>query len=93
MRGELVAKTEQYERALDEAIHAAVVVPPEGSPLRVAADEVFEMAEAYYDDGCHFLGEEDYPNALAAFAYGHGWLDAGARVGLFEVPADGTFAV
>jgi uncharacterized protein len=25
-------------------------------------------------------------NALAAFSYGHGWLDAGARLGVLDVP-------
>jgi hypothetical protein len=32
-------------------------------------------------------------NALAAFSYGYGWLDAGVRMGLFSVPEDtGLFA-
>jgi hypothetical protein len=28
-------------------------------------------------------------NALAAFSYGHAWMDAGARIGLFDVPESG----
>jgi hypothetical protein len=27
-------------------------------------------------------------NALASFSYGYGWLDAGVRMGLFDVPDD-----
>lgn len=84
----LATKTDQYERMLEAALaEATVAVSPE-SPLATAAGECLEMAEAYLEDGRHFLEAGDRPNALAAFAYGHGWLDAGVRFGLFEVPED-----
>jgi hypothetical protein len=47
------------------------------------------MARSYLEDGRHFREEDDLVNALAAFSYGHAWLDAGARLGLFDVPTDG----
>jgi hypothetical protein len=47
------------------------------------------MARSYLEDGRHFRTEDDPVNALAAFSYGHAWLDAGARVGLFDVPREG----
>jgi hypothetical protein len=47
------------------------------------------MARSYLEDGRHFREDDDPVNALAAFSYGHAWLDAGARIGLFEVPTDG----
>lgn len=47
------------------------------------------MAESYLEDGRHFRAHDDPVNALAAFSYGHAWLDAGARIGLFDVPAAG----
>jgi hypothetical protein len=47
------------------------------------------MARSYLDDGRHFRAADDPVNALAAFSYGHGWLDAGVRMGLFAVP-EGT---
>ena len=40
------------------------------------------MAVAYRSDGLAFLRGGDPVNALAAFAYGLGWLDAGSRLGL-----------
>ncbi|MDY7082849.1 MAG: DUF357 domain-containing protein, partial [Halobacteria archaeon] len=52
------------------------------------ADEFLEMAQSYHDDGNHFLAEDDEVNALAAFSYGHAWLDAGLRAGFFEVNDD-----
>jgi hypothetical protein len=82
-------KTERYEGLLAEALEAAEPVPPEGSPLAAAADEFEEMARAYLDDGRHFRDDGDLVNALAAFSYGHAWLDAGARIGLFAVPTEG----
>jgi hypothetical protein len=47
------------------------------------------MARSYLEDGRHFREAEDPVNALAAFSYGHAWLDCGARLGLFDVPEEG----
>lgn len=84
----LSEKVEEYERLLDDALSAADPVPPPDTPLGRAAETYAEMAQSYLADGRHFLSEGDEVNALAAFAYGHGWLDAGARLGLFEVPTE-----
>lgn len=89
MGADLDEKTDRYERLLSEAIAAAEPVPPDGTPLAEAAAEYFEMAESYLTDGRHFRSDGDPVNALAAFSYGHAWLDAGARIGLFEVPTEG----
>ncbi len=85
---DLAEKTARYEGLLAEALDAAEAVPPEGTPLGEAAAEFEEMAQAYLDDGRHFRDEDDPVNALAAFSYGHAWLDAGARIGLFAVPTE-----
>ena len=89
MPADLGEKTERYERLLAEAIEAAEPAAPEGTPLADGARECLEMAEAYLDDGRHFHEDDDPVNALACFAYGHGWLDAGARVGLLSAPGAG----
>lgn len=86
---ELVEKTERYEALLDEALTEATVAPPEETPLSEAAQEYLEMAQSYLKDGRYFRAEDDPVNALAAFSYGHAWLDAGARIGLFDVPTEG----
>ena len=89
MTATIAEKTDRYERLLAEAIDEATVTAPEKTPLGDAATECLTMATAYLDDGRHFLAEDDPVNALAAFSYGHGWLDAGARLGLFSVPTEG----
>ena len=88
MPADLEEKTDRYETLLAEALAAAEIAPPEGTPLYRAARDCEEMARAYLEDGRHFREADDPVNALAAFAYGHGWLDAGARVGAFVVPTD-----
>jgi len=89
MPADLEEKTDRYEGLLAEALEAAEVAPPEGTPLEDAAAECEEMAASYLEDGRHFRANDDPVNALAAFSYGHAWLDAGARVGLFDVPTGG----
>jgi hypothetical protein len=82
-------KTERYERLLAEALDAAELAAPAETPLSAAAHDCEEMARSYLEDGRHFRAEDDLVNALAAFSYGHAWLDAGARIGLLDVPRDG----
>src|SRR2546427_2825694 len=46
------------------------------------------MARAYLEDATHFRERGELEKALANVNYAHGWLDAGARVGLFDVGGD-----
>jgi len=89
MPADLAEKTDRYETLLAEALEASEIAVPDGTPLSEAAAEFREMARSYLEDGRHFRTEDDPVNALAAFSYGHAWLDAGARIGLFDVPAAG----
>jgi hypothetical protein len=89
MPADLEEKTDRYEELLAEALEVAEVAPPQGTPMAEAADECAEMARSYLEDGRHFRTVDDPVNALASFSYGHAWLDAGARIGLFDVPEDG----
>ena len=89
MAAQLKEKTDRYEGLLAEAIDAAEIAPPEGTPMHDAAVDCAEMATSYLEDGRHFRDDADLVNALASFSYGHAWLDAGARIGLFTVPSEG----
>ena len=88
MTADLGEKTDRYERLLSEALDAAEVAVPPSTPLGEAAAEYEEMARSYLEDGRHFRENDDPVNALAAFSYGYGWLDAGVRIGLFEIPEE-----
>ena len=78
---------DDYRALFGEALSRTGIAVPEGSLLYRAAEEVLEMAVAYRDDGMTFLSGDDPVNALAGFAYGLGWLDAGLKLGLLAPPA------
>ncbi|MHB9286163.1 DUF357 domain-containing protein [Halobacteriales archaeon Cl-PHB] len=82
-------KTDRYERLLAEALDAASVAAAPDTDETATAAEFEEMARSYLEDGRHFRENDDLVNALASFSYGHAWLDAGARAGLFDVPSEG----
>ena len=52
------------------------------------AEDALDMAKRYYEDAKHFRDKGDIVTAFAALNYAHGWLDAGARLGLFDVGHD-----
>ncbi len=89
MPAELAEKTDRYEGLLASALEEAEIAAGDDTPLADAAEECYEMAESYLEDGRHFRESDDPVNALASFSYGHAWLDAGARIGLFDVPIEG----
>ncbi|SDJ30088.1 hypothetical protein SAMN05216226_10233 [Halovenus aranensis] len=86
---DLAEKTDRYEQLLTEALDAAELAAPPETPLATGATDCIEMAQSYLEDGRHFRDDGDLVNALAAFSYGHAWLDAGARIGLLDVPREG----
>ena len=57
------------------------------------AKDFLDMAQRYYDDARHFMKHKDYVLAFGALNYSHGWLDAGARIGLFDVHDSTLFTV
>jgi hypothetical protein len=74
------------KRALDKL----KLIAPEKSYVRKIAEDFLNMAKSYYEDAVHFKSQGELPRALAAVNYAHAWLDAGARLGLFDVGADDT---
>lgn len=55
-----------------------------------AAEDFLDMAQRYYADARYFKEKGDFINAFGALYYAHGWLDAGARLGLFDVGKDNS---
>ena len=66
------------------------IAPPKKSHLRKVAEDFLSMARAYCEDAKHFRDKGELEKALANVNYAHGWLDAGARIGLFDVGGDDT---
>lgn len=55
--------------------------------------KILEMVEAYLSDSKYFKEKNDYINSFAAINYAHGWLDSGARLGIFDVKDDKLFTI
>ncbi len=86
----LQAVYERYDRVTREALAMAEKAP---RPKAKDAAEVLDMARRYVSDSAYLHGSGDTPRALAALAYAHGWLDAGARLKLFIVTDSRLFTV
>jgi len=85
-------KLDQYFSITGEALEKAKVALDQERLEH--AEDFLDMAQRYYDDAKHFLEEkEDMVLAFAALNYAHGWLDAGARIGLFKVNDSRLFTV
>lgn len=56
-------------------------------------DDFLDMIDRYYRDALHFEKNGDIVNAFAALSYAHGWLDAAARLGIFDVHDNKLFTV
>jgi len=51
------------------------------------------MVKCYLSDARHFESQGDFINAFAAINYAHGWMDSGARLGIFKVQDDKLFTI
>ena len=73
----------------ERALAKIRIAPPAKSHLRKIAEDFLSMGRAYCEDAKHFRDKGELEKALANINYAHGWLDAGARIGLFDVGGDG----
>ena len=83
-------KLEKYFDVTGRALKKVKIVKkaPKDLDWQKAAEDFLDMATRYYDDAKHFAKKGDIVTAFAALNYAHGWLDAGARIGLFDVGHD-----
>jgi hypothetical protein len=79
---------DRYLSITKRALEKVTISAPERSFNKKLADSFLEMARTYYSDANHFAEQGDYVNAFASVNYAHGWLDCGARIGLFDVGQD-----
>ena len=78
-------KVERYISLTTDALGKLKIAAPERSFNRKLADDFLKMAKAYFDDARDFADKGDLVNSFACINYAHGWLDCGARIGLFDV--------
>ncbi len=85
-------KIKKYFSVTKKALEMALNAPYDDER---SADKavVLDMASRYVSDAEHFFNKGDWVLAFAALNYAHGWLDAGARLGLFVVKDSKLFTV
>ncbi len=81
-------KLDKYFDVTGRALKKLKLVSPSKTHLDRISKDYLDMAQRYFDDATHFRKSDDWINAFAALNYAHGWLDAGARLGLFDVDHD-----
>jgi len=57
------------------------------------ADLIIEMVSCYLTDAKYFKTENRVVDAFACINYAHGWIDAGARLGIFNVKNNNLFVI
>ena len=78
-------KLEKYLKTTKMALKEIKLVSPNKTHLDTIAKDFLDMAKRYYSDAEYFKDKNDFTTAFAAINYAHGWLDCGARMGLFDV--------
>lgn len=81
-------RIEKYLGLTARAIEKCKIVAPPRSFAHRIAENFLDMARRYHADAQHFHKTGDVVNAFATCNYAHGWLDAGARLGVFDVGED-----
>lgn len=81
-------KLEKYFDVTSRALKKVKKVDSVHIDVEKSAEDFLDMAKRYFSDAKHFRSKGDWVTAFAALNYAHGWLDAGARLGLFDVDHD-----
>ncbi len=88
MEKDINKQLEKYFELTGRAIKKVKINKKAKINVEKAARDFLDMANRYYEDAKHFEKKGDKLTAFAALNYAHGWLDAGARLGLFDVGGD-----
>ena len=91
---ELVTKDrfEKYLNISKEALNEAKKSPENVDITDSSRKEFIDTVERYISDAEHFAASGDIVTAFAALNYAHGWLDAGVKIGIFDVDNEELFA-
>lgn len=79
-------KIKKYISITEKALEGIKITDKKGR-------DVLDMATRYFKDATYYKEKEDFVTAFACINYAHGWLDAGARLGLFKVKHKELFTI
>ena len=81
-------KLDKYFDVTKRALDKVKIVKEGAINFEEKASDFLDMATRYFNDAKYFKEKGEIVTAFAALNYAHGWLDAGARIGLFDVDHD-----
>ena len=84
MQTELSQKLAKYFELTSKALKKVKIVEKH----KKEAEDFLDLSQRYYDDAQYFQKKGDLVNAYGAVVYAHAFLDAGARLGFFDVGKD-----
>ena len=85
---QLEQKLQKYFELTSRALKKVKIYPNLDAKSKKSAEDFFDMARRYFDDAKYFEEKGDLVNAFGAVVYSHAFLDAGARLGFFDVGKD-----
>ncbi|HIH37976.1 DUF357 domain-containing protein [Candidatus Woesearchaeota archaeon] len=78
-------KIEKYLSITTKAIEGVKIAKEKNVDWRKMAEDFLDMASRYLKDAKHYYSKGDVVIAFASVNYAHGWLDAGARLGFWDI--------
>ena len=84
----LVQKLQKYFELTAKALKKVKIIKTLDIKTKKSAEDFFDMSQRYYEDAKYFEKKGDLINAYGAVVYAHAFLDAGARLGFFDVGND-----
>ena len=87
------AKLMKYINITESALKEVKIAEQKSFNWKEKANDFLDMAQRYFSDARHYKEKGDFVTAFAAINYAHGFLDAGARLGLFDVKDKKYFAI
>ncbi len=85
-------RLDKYFKITEDALKKVKIKVPKNVDLKKVAEDYLDMATRYYKDAQYFKEKGDIVTAFAALNYAHGFLDAGARLNVFDVKDSRLFA-
>lgn len=85
------SKIDKYRKITSMALKIAKKNIAKGKDKK--AGEIIKMVSCYLSDSEYFESKGNYVDALSCLNYAHGWLDAGARLRIFNVKDSRLFTI
>jgi hypothetical protein len=85
-------KLKHYFDVTKKALELAISSDNRTEMITERAD-IIDMVQRYVKDAEHFYSLGRAVDAFACLNYAHGWLDCGARLGIFDVHDSKLFTV